>query len=122
MRTALNYWPIVVFVLNLGILWICWSLRQLAITEVKKLVDAAVASLTRVDEQAEAAIDDHETRLTRAEKDVEAIRQDIAKLPTKADLARLEGEVKSVGTQVQGAKAGIDRIEQFFLAKGVERA
>lgn len=122
MRTALNYWPIVVFVLNLGILWICWSLRQLAISEVKKLVDAAVASLSQADSEAEAAIDDHETRITRAEKDVEAIRQDIAKLPTKADLARVEGEVKSVGTQVQGARAGIERIEGYFLAKGVERA
>lgn len=115
-------WPLIVTLLNLGVLWICWSLRQLAISEVKKLIDAAVASLTKADSEAEAAIDDHETRITRAEKDVEALRADIAALPTKADLARVEGEVKAILKQVERAGAGIERIEGFFLAKGVERS
>jgi septation ring formation regulator EzrA len=119
--TIKTYWPIILTVLNFAVLWICWSLKQLAGTEVQKLVDAAVAALKQADSEAEAAIDDHETRLTRAEKDVEALRDDIAKLPTKADLARLEGEVKAVLKQVERAGAGIERIEGFFLAKGVER-
>lgn len=122
MATIKSYWPLIATLLNLGVLWICWSLRQLAISEVKKLVDAAVAPLSRADSETEAALDDHETRIIRTEKDVEAIRHDIAQLPTKADHARLEGEVKSVGTQVQRTAAGIERIEGYFLAKGVERA
>ncbi|MCY1648168.1 hypothetical protein OVA11_14180 [Caulobacter sp. SL161] len=121
MATIKTYWPIILTVLNFAVLWICWSLKQLASTEVRTLVDAAVAALKQADSEAEAAIDDHETRLTRAEKDVEALRDDIAKLPTKADLARLEGEVKAVLKQVERAGAGIERIEGFFLAKGVER-
>lgn len=117
----MKYWPIAALVIQALTAWACWSLRQLATSEVKKLVDAAVASLSRADQEAEAALDDHETRITVLTKDVEAIRHDIAQLPTKADHARLEGEVKSVGTQVQRTAAGIERIESYFLAKGVER-
>ena len=118
----MKFWPIAALAIQLLTVWVCWSLRQLAITEVKKLVDAAVAVLTKVDEEAEAAIDDHESRIIKVEKDIEGLRDDVAALPTKADLAEVKGEVKAVGSEVRGARAGIDRIESFFLAKGVERA
>jgi hypothetical protein len=117
----MKYWPIAALAIQLVTAWICWSLRQLATTEVKKLVDAAVASLTRVDDEAEVILDDHETRITVLTKDVEAIRADIADLPTKADLAKVEGKVDTVSAKLDGTRAGIDRIEGFFLAKGVER-
>ncbi|PHY20801.1 hypothetical protein CSW59_06140 [Caulobacter sp. BP25] len=117
----MKYWPIAALAIQALTAWICWSLRQLATTEVKKLVDAAVASLTTADQEAEAAVDDHETRITVLEKDVEAIRHDIAKLPTKADLAQVSGKVDTVASKVDGARAGIERIESYFLAKGVER-
>jgi hypothetical protein len=42
-------------------------------------------------------------------------------LPTRADLERLRGEVHAVRDGVQNANNGIDRIEAFFLARGVER-
>ena len=133
MSSLLKYWPLIATLVNFGTLWACWSLRQVAKTEAKALVDALRLDLTKVDEEAEAALDDHESRLTRTEKDVEAIRQDIAKLPTKTDLARLEGEVKAVGAQVVGLdKAvgaqvgvldrGIGRLEGYFLQLGVEKA
>lgn len=122
MSSLAKYWPIVATLLNFGVLWICWSLRQLAKTEVKAMVDVLRAELTRADSEAEAALDDHETRITRAEKDVEAIRQEIAQLPTKADLAKVEGKVDTVGAKVDRAGAGIERIESYFLAKGVERS
>lgn len=122
MSPVLKYWPIVAVVLNMGVLWICWSLRQLAVTEVKKLIDEAVRELKRVDDEAEAAIDDHENRITILTKDVEAIRDDIAALPTKADLERVSGKVDMVGAKVDGTRAGIERIEGYFLAKGVGQA
>ncbi len=120
--SLLKYWPIVATLLNLGVLWICWSLRQLAVAEVKKLVDDAVAALRTADARAEDALDDHEGRIIKVEKEVEGLHADIASLPTKADLAEVRGEVKTVSSKVDGARAGIDRIEGYFLAKGVERA
>lgn len=117
----MKYWPIAALAIQILTAWICWSLRQLATTEVKKMVDGAVAALTRADEEAEATLDHHGTRLTKVEKDVEGLHADVASLPTKADLAEVRGEVKTVSSKVDGARAGIDRIEGYFLAKGVER-
>lgn len=122
MSFLLKYWPLLATLVNFGTLWACWSLRQVAKTEAKALVDALRVELSKVDDEAEASLDDHEARITRAEKDVEAIRQDIAKLPTKADLAEVRGEVKSVGNQVQGCDRGIARLEGYFLQLGVEKA
>ncbi|WP_374569672.1 DUF2730 family protein [Phenylobacterium sp.] len=60
-----------------------------------------------------------EGRVDKVEGRVGTLEDDISDLPTKADIARLEGELKTVGNDVRAANAGIDRIEGFFLAKGV---
>jgi len=118
----MKFWPIMQMVLSLLMLWICWSLRQLAIQEVTKIVNAAVAGLNSADEKIDVAVTDHEKRIIEVEKDVEGLKEDIARLPTKADLARVEGEVKGVAKTADATKAGVDRLEGYFLKLGVERA
>lgn len=122
----MKFWPIVQMVFSLLMLWACWSLRQLAIAEVTKIVNAAVAGLKATDGETDDTVAQHENRITRVEKDVEGLKEDIAALPTKADLARVEGEVKGVNGQVQGVAAqtakigaGVDRLEGYFLELGV---
>ena len=122
MATFMKYWPIAALVINFLTAWFCWSLRQLAITEVKRLLEVAVAALTKTDEAAEETIDDHEGRLTRVEKDVEQIRTDVSNLPTKADMKTLEGEMKVVVKGVEQLQKGINRIENHFMEEGMKGA
>lgn len=122
MAALMKFWPIIHLVISLLILWVCWSLRQLAIQEVNKIVTAAVAGLSQKGDKLDGTVDDHEKRIIGVEKDVEGLLADIAGLATKADLARVEGEVKGVASTATATKAGVDRLEGYFLKLGVERA
>jgi len=118
----MKFWPIIHLAISLFILWVCWSLRQLAIQEVNKIVSAAVAALTKTDDEAEEAIDDHEGRLTRVEKDVEQIRTDLNDLPTMANFKELSGEMKVVAKGVEQLQKGVNRIENHFMEEGMKGA
>lgn len=121
MALLLKYWPILLFGTNLLAVWVCWSLRQLAKNEVQALVSSATGPINAAVEKAGHRADDHHDKLGRHESRLDSIETDIKELPTKADLARVEGEVRAVGQQVGAANAGIHRIEGFFLERGVER-
>lgn len=116
----MKFWPIIHLVISVMILWVCWSLRQLAIAEVTRIVNAAVAALTKADEETEEAVDDHEGRLSRVEKDVEHIRSAIADLPTMAKFEELSGEMKVVAKGVEQLQRGVNRIESHFMAEGMK--
>ena len=120
MAAFMKFWPIIHLAISLFILWVCWSLRQLAIQEVNKIVTAAVATLTKTDQQADEAIDGHEGRLTRVEKDVEQIRADIADLPTMANFKELYGEMMVVAKGVDQLQRGVNRIEAYFIEEGMK--
>lgn len=60
-----------------------------------------------------AKVADHENRLGIAETK-------LASLPTKEDFARLEGELQGVGREVSNAASGIDRLESYFLKRGID--
>lgn len=125
MDAILKYWPMigtfVAVAANGFMLWVAWSLRQFAKTEVERIVKEAVAPLRQADVATDQALDGVESRVTRVEGAVEALRGDIGDLPTKADLARVEGEIKTVGQAVDAAANGIGRLEGYFLSKGVDR-
>jgi hypothetical protein len=59
-------------------------------------------------------------RMGEAENRISACEIRMEDLPTQADIARLESEIKGVGTQVGAANAGIDRLEGYFLQRGVQ--
>ena len=113
----LKFWPVLLFPLNLLTAWAAWSLRQMTKNEVA----AAVAALRRKDEEICDEVDDHDTKITKLEGRVEHIEDDIAELPTKADIARLEGDVKEVGSAVRAVQSGVGRLEGYFLNRGVEK-
>jgi len=115
---VIKYWPVALFLLNLLTAWVAWSLRQLAKNEIA----VAVSKLQARDEALDSTVDGHGTRITRVEGRVDEIEKDILNLPSKADLARVEGRVDAVGREVSSVGAGVSRIENFFLAKGVERS
>lgn len=121
MKSLLPYWPMLAFALNLVAVWICWTLRQLAKSEMAKAGAAIEEKIGAVTSSLDSRVDDHQNRLLVAEGEIRTIRAEIQDLPTKADIAELRGEVKAVGRDVAAANSGIDRIENFFLAKGVER-
>ncbi|MCX7586554.1 hypothetical protein [Phenylobacterium sp. 58.2.17] len=120
MSELLKYWPVALFVLNGLTLWFCWSLRQLAKTEVQTLVSQATAPITAsVDKLADKVSGQHD-QIQRHEGRLDGLDDDIAQLPTKADLARVEGEIGKVGDKVGQALGGIGRLEGYFLKEGVE--
>ncbi|MFN3513444.1 MAG: hypothetical protein ACK41C_10385 [Phenylobacterium sp.] len=120
MKGLLQYWPVAAFVFNLVAVWACWSLRALAKSEVERIVKAAVSQLSQTDTALDERVDGHQNRLTIAESQIQEIRSDIQDLPTKADLERVSGEVRGVSKGVDAANAGIQRLEGFFLARGVQ--
>lgn len=126
MKALLPYWPMISTFLSLLIsglaVWVCWSIRQFAKTEVERITASSETRLAAAIREQETRVDGHHDRIGEAEHSIREIRDDISNLPTKADLARVEGEIRSVGNEVGAANRGITRIEGFFLAKGVERS
>lgn len=126
MLTLLKYWPVIGTLVGLGangfMFWFIWSMRQWMRNEVEVLLAHAVSRLERADVVTDEAVDQLDTRMTKVEGAVGGIRSDIAKLPTKADLARVEGEIKVVAGAVEAAAAGITRLEGFFLSRGVDKS
>lgn len=114
-----RYQAVFLLILNVGVVWICWSLRQLAKTEVNKVVDDARAALNAQHTKLSEKVESHHDTLGRHGAHIEEIRADIRDLPTKADIERLNGEIRTVGRDVAAATAGIERIESYFLERGI---
>lgn len=119
MSILIKYWPIALFVINLVTVWFCWSLRQLAQTEVRALVATAVKPVIDDTAVLKRRVEDHHDRLTLQTSLISEIRSDIEGLPSKADLVRVEGEIRTVGQAVASANAGIARIEGYFIERGI---
>lgn len=109
-----------VLFINAVTAWAAWSMRQFAKTEIHKIVDEAVRKLTQRDADIAKDVQTHGDRILLNEASIGEIRADIQDLPTKADVARIEGEVKGVSNQVGVAIGGIQRLEGYFLREGVE--
>lgn len=111
MKQFLEYWPILLVaaqvLLAALILWVE--------ARTTRKVDQAVAPV-------KGELGDVERRVGKLEIRLEDAEGDIKNLPTKADLARVEGEVKGAHQEAAAANAGIKRIEGYFIAKGVESA
>lgn len=120
MSELLKYWPVALFVFNGLTVWFCWSFRQLARTEVQTRVSEATAPIAAHVEKLTTKVSLHHDQIQRHEGRLDGLDDDIAQLPTKADLARVEGEVSKVGDKVGQALGGIGRLEGYFLKEGVE--
>lgn len=62
-------------------------------------------------------------RIGEAETRIQACEIRLQDLPTKADLAKLGGEIHTVTELVKAAGAGVDRIETFWMqlkSRGLE--
>ncbi len=114
-KQLLQYWPILLFAFNIITAWAAWSLRQLA----KNEINAAVAKLQAKDDLICLEVNEHDTRLTKAEGKIDALRQSVLDLPTRFDLEKVAGDVRGVAREVSAANAGIDRIEGYFIQLGV---
>lgn len=126
MSTFLKFWPLALTLINFCSLWVAWSLRQMAKNEIERVVAIAVKALQDRDaaisaevKEVEGDLDELDTAVTKLSGRVEGIEHDIAQLPTKADIRGLEEQVKAVDGNVAQAQRGIDRIEGYFLQRGV---
>ena len=59
----------------------------------------------------DARVQEHHDRLGRVETKLET-------MPTKADIARLESDVRSMMRELGSVDAGVKRIEQFMMERG----
>lgn len=82
----------------------------------------------RADKKIAAAVEPVETKLAELEKRViehevrlDDVEGDVDNLPTKADLARVEGEVKGAHREAAAAAKGVERIEHMLMERGMER-
>jgi len=112
----MKFWPVILVALNGFTAWLAWSMRQVA----KNQVEAAEGRSQARDRALDEKIDAHDTQLTKLEGRMEEVEDDISNLPTKADLARVEGEVKASGASAAAAAAGVRRLEDFFIERGVK--
>lgn len=110
LKELLQYWPVLLVILQVATVVITWWLKDLAEREVERKV--------KVERDRIAVL---EGRMSTADNHILDLTKDVENLPTKADIARLEGEVRGVGREVLAANAGIERIEGYFIARGVER-
>ena len=62
--------------------------------------------------------DSCESRLDKLEPRVASIEESVKALPTKADIARLEGMVEAVDRTCEAALEGVKRIESFMMKGG----
>lgn len=122
MKTLLEYWPIAAVAVQLLIGWGTWSMVQFVRSKITEQLATATAAQSAINADLEARVDDHHDKLTDHAGQIREIRADINVLPTKADLERVAGEVKSVGVDARAANAGIQRLESYFLKRGVENA
>ena len=117
MKSFIEYWPVLVVVLQALGVWVCWSMRQMTKSDIKLETD----KLAVEDRRLAADIDVLDTRTTKVEGRVDEHAKDILDLPTKADLARVEGEARGAYRESAAANAGIQRLEGHLIAKGMER-
>jgi hypothetical protein len=66
------------------------------------------------------AVSDISEKSKLLEQRVCALEGDVRKLPTAADIARVEGAIGRVESEVQSAAAGVDRIEGLLLKHALE--
>lgn len=112
----MDFWPVLLFVVQGFGAWILWSTKKVVEAKVDEAEDRMIAKHAEL----AAAIDVHDTKLTQHESAIAVIQGDLVDLPTKADLARVEGAVKAVEREVTATGAGVSRLESFFLKRGVE--
>lgn len=60
----------------------------------------------------DSRVQEHHDRIGRVETKLET-------MPTKADIARLESDVRSMMRELGSVDAGVKRIEQFMMERGV---
>lgn len=118
MKQLIEYGPFLGLAVQAVALWFMWSMRQLSTAAIA----AAEAKSKSRDEDLDNRIDHEATRITELVGRVTAAESDIRNLPTKEDLARVEGEVKVGNSKIDTANAGIDRLEGYLLQRGLERA
>ena len=99
-----DYWPAIHSVALAGLGVVAWW------------VDA------RTKEKIDAAVNPLKLQLAALSSRVDEVEADVDGLPSKADLARVEGEVQAINREVRIANAGIERLEGYFLQRGVERS
>lgn len=109
----MRFWPVIAFIANLAVIWIAWTIRQVAEDRMRQLGEAIHR---RIDEQAH--------RLTRLEVGAETTPRpgDVSKLEVR--LTTIDGHVNTLSESVRGVRdsqdtlrSAVQRIEDYLLRK-----
>ncbi|MDP1962401.1 MAG: DUF2730 family protein [Reyranella sp.] len=124
MKTVLQYWPILLVIMNCLAVWIAWSLRQLATHEVVVHVDRALGPLVAADARLAEEVEDQGGRLAKLEESVKHLprREDIERLA--ASVAGVDKAVAAQNATLQSVKESgratqdaVDRLYRYFMEK-----
>lgn len=120
MDFLLKYWPLFQFaglaLLAALMFWI--DLRSAKRAE--SAVDPVKADLRALDSRFAAQVAGLDKQISAVAARVDEAEGDIEGLPTKADLANVLSEARAAHNEASAANAGIRRIENFFLERGVK--
>lgn len=116
MKDLIKYWPIALFIFQCGLAWVIWSLRQVHQGDLAQTRETLRADDSRIEGEVRKLNSLH----GKLEGRITAIERQVAELPTKADIARLEERVAGVGRGVENVDEAVLRLEGYFLRRGVE--
>ncbi len=122
----LAYWPVLVVAIQMLLAVLVFWVDARTERKITSSLKPVENRLQTAESDIIAARDDIEelptkVDIARLEGRMDEAERAIVNLPTKADLARVEGEVKGVGNQVQNVAAGIQRLEGYHLQRGFEK-
>jgi predicted secreted Zn-dependent protease len=111
LKDIMPFWPVLSFLLNglIGVV-VCagiLKMREVARAEVKVAVDPIIGDVA-----------DHETRIIVHEGRITELEKDVLNLPTKQDIARVEGKVEASARELGGVAQGVRRLETFAMQQG----
>ncbi len=109
-----KWWPVLSTVGNLAVLWVAWSIRQIAESRMREIAGSIAEQVQQ-----------HDRRIGRIEQELAHVprRDDVGAMHVK--LTATEGELKAIDAKLGALKEGHDavraaivRIEGFLLQRG----
>lgn len=136
-RTILDYWPVIVVVLQGITMWVGWSLKKQFVSkdDLTVAVDNALKSANNNDDEIELSVHElkasHNILQKQVSDDIDKrllrIEESIKHMPTHSDLTRLHKRMDDINSQLQqiaGSMNGhghtLRLIEQHLLTVGVK--
>lgn len=99
----LKWWPVLVVVLNLFVLWVGWSMRKQFVTNDK---------FDKYQETHNQEHDKLDDAMARGEREFTLIKTELEHLPTREDLDGIKESLSDLTATMAGLKEAVDGIKK----------